>query len=41
MGSHNGIHGRKHMWNVMRLDEIDALALTIERVITELEHGAF
>jgi len=41
MGSHNGIHGRKAMWNVMRLDELDALDITIQRLITELERGAF
>lgn len=35
MGSHNGIHGRKAIWNVKRLDELDALALTIEKLITE------
>jgi len=39
MGSHNGIHGRKAIWNVKRLDETDALALTIEKIITALELG--
>ena len=35
MGSHNGIHGRKAIWNVKKLDEVDALALTVERLVTE------
>lgn len=33
-GSHNGWHGRKAMWNVMKMDELDALNLTIERLFT-------
>ena len=33
-GSHNGIHGRKHAWSIRKLDEIDALAITIERLLT-------
>lgn len=33
-GSHNGIHGRKAMWKVKRMDEIDALAKTVERLTT-------
>lgn len=33
MGSKNGIHGRKDMWRVMGLDEIDALAKTVERLV--------
>lgn len=32
-GSHNGIHGRKAMWNLKKMDELDALAVTVERVI--------
>lgn len=31
-GSHNGIHGRKAMWNVMHMDEVDALNTTLERL---------
>lgn len=31
-GSHNGIHGRKAMWNVMHMDEVDALNITLERL---------
>ena len=32
-GSHNGIHGAQGMWRVMRMDELDALAKTIEALI--------
>ncbi len=28
-GSKNGIHGERRMWNVMKMDEIDALNQTI------------
>lgn len=31
-GSHNGIHGRRAMWNVMKLDELGALNITIKRL---------
>lgn len=31
-GSENGIHGRRNMWNVMKLSELDALAGTLERL---------
>lgn len=27
---HNGIHGRKAMWKIYKMDEMDALAKTIE-----------
>ena len=33
-GSKNGWHGRKAIWRVMKMDEIDALAVTIERLMT-------
>lgn len=29
-GSHNGIHGQKAMWRICKMDEVDALARTIE-----------
>lgn len=29
-GPHNGIHGAQAMWRLMKMDEIDALARTIE-----------
>lgn len=32
-GSHNGIHGRRAMWNVMRMTELDALNVTIRRLM--------
>lgn len=31
-GGENGWHGRKTMWRVMKMDEIDALAITLERL---------
>ena len=32
-GSHNGIHGRRAMWNVMRMTELAALDVTIRRLM--------
>jgi hypothetical protein len=32
-GSHNGIHGRRAVWNVRRMNELDALNVTIERLL--------
>ena len=34
-GSHNGIHGKRHMWSVMKMDEMDALNNTIERLLND------
>ena len=31
-GSENGIHGRKTMWRVMKLDELGALDITLRRL---------
>jgi hypothetical protein len=31
-GSHNGLHGRRAMWNVMRMAEMDALNVTLRRL---------
>ncbi|WP_045769531.1 hypothetical protein [Xanthomonas albilineans] len=31
-GSFNGIHGQRRMWNIMKMDEVDALAVTIARL---------
>ena len=31
--NHNGIHGRKSIWKVMRMDEYDALAVTFRRLL--------
>ena len=33
MGSFNGIHGQKRMWSVMHMDELDALNITLSRLI--------
>jgi hypothetical protein len=35
-GSFNGWHGQKRMWAVMKMDEQDALNVTIERVVAQL-----
>ncbi|PWB21337.1 hypothetical protein [Comamonas sp. JNW] len=32
-GSFNGWHGQKRMWSVMKMDELDALNITIKRLI--------
>ncbi len=32
-GSFNGIHGQRRMWLVRKMDEIDALAVTIQRLL--------
>ena len=32
MGASNGWHGRRIMWRVKKMTEIDALAKTIERI---------
>lgn len=31
-GSYNGIHGQRRMWTVMKMDELDALAVTLRRI---------
>ncbi len=33
-GSENGLHGRKTMWRIMKMDEWTALAVTIRRLRT-------
>lgn len=30
-GEHNGIHGRKHMWQVTKMDELSALNETVRQ----------
>jgi hypothetical protein len=35
-GSFNGLHGQKRMWSVMKMDEEDALNVTIERILGKL-----
>ena len=32
-GQHNGIHGNRAMWKVMKKTELDLLAETIERLV--------
>lgn len=32
-GSENGWHGRKTMWRIHKMDELDALAVTLGRLI--------
>jgi hypothetical protein len=32
-GSHNGIHGRRSMWNVKKLNEIAALNLMVQALL--------
>jgi len=34
-GSFNGWHGQKRMWSIKKMDELDALAITIERLLNE------
>jgi len=33
-GSLNGIHGQKRMWNVKKMDELKALAATVQKLMT-------
>lgn len=30
---HNGIHGRKAIWNIYKMDELTALAVTVQRLL--------
>jgi hypothetical protein len=30
---HNGIHGRAAMWKIKKMDEMDALAVTVRRLV--------
>ena len=32
-----GLHGQKRMWSIKRMDELDALAVTIQRLMVELQ----
>lgn len=32
-GDVNGWHGQRRMWAVMKMDELDALAVTIQRLV--------
>lgn len=33
-----GLHGQRRMWILKKMDEIDALAVTVRRVFLELTH---
>lgn len=33
-GSSNGLHGSRRMWHIKKLDEVDALAITVERLMS-------
>jgi hypothetical protein len=35
VGSHNGIHGRRAIWNALKLTELGALAATVEQLTKE------
>lgn len=39
-GDHNGLHGRRHMWLIMKMDETDALAVTIRRLMEAANDAA-
>ncbi len=32
-GAFNGLHGQKRMWAVKKMDELDALAVTVQRLL--------
>lgn len=32
-GNHNGIHGQKHLWNVLKKDEMKVLNDTIKKLL--------
>lgn len=32
-GSHNGIHGRRSIWNALKLTELKALGLTVRKLM--------
>lgn len=34
-GSHNGWHGRRHMWLIKKTDELKALAVTVKRLMQQ------
>ena len=38
-GSRNGWHGQRQMWKLKKMDEIDALNVTVERVIDLIMEG--
>lgn len=38
-GSFNGIHGQRRMWDTMKLDELGALDITIQRLEAAQQWG--
>lgn len=38
-GSHNGWHGRRAIWLVMKMDELAALSVTIRNVLQLMQRG--
>jgi hypothetical protein len=34
-GGHNGLHGRRAMWKIKHMAELDALNVTIERLMND------
>jgi hypothetical protein len=38
-GSRNGLHGQRQMWKLKKMEEVDALNVTIERVIGLVMQG--
>ena len=38
-GSFNGLHGQKRMWTVMKMEELDALSVTIRNVLQLTNRG--
>jgi hypothetical protein len=34
-----GLHGQKRIWALKKMDELDALAITIQRLITRFQKG--
>ncbi len=34
-GAHNGIHGQRRIWNAMKLTELGALSLTIQKLMEQ------
>lgn len=39
-GGSNGLHGNRRMWLIKKLDEVDALAITIERLMSPAARSA-
>jgi hypothetical protein len=38
-GSHNGWHGRRAIWKVQKMDELDALNITIKNLLKTTQKG--